>query len=157
MAIDTEDNKAHYFDAHSALLVLAVVVFYFIFQLILIFTSVVGLHDECLYSFWTPNLNWWENPYWIVVGIVCGLLCLAVYSLIDGITQKNTTRMVVGFSASTVLVLWLYGMAGLWNAMLFEKGEVSIEKWYEPHLVELILFRRQYDFENKQQKCNHGI
>jgi hypothetical protein len=102
-------------------------------------------------------LNWWENPYWIVVGIVCGLLCLAVYSLIDGITQKNTTRMVVGFSASTVLILWLYGMAGLWNAMLFEKGEVSIEKWYEPHLVELILFRRQYDFENKQQKCNHGI
>ena len=118
-------------DLSAASLVLSIVVFYLLFQTIVIFSSTAGLEGQCLYTFWTPNSEWWKNPFWLVVTIVLGLLALSAFMAIEGLGSSNRSKLVAGSASALVLGLWLYGLNGLWDAMLFEKGELSAEEWYQ--------------------------
>jgi hypothetical protein len=117
-------------DLRSALLVLAIAVFYFLYQLtFLYFVTLTGKQGICMYSFWIPSQHWWQNPYWLVVAIVFGFLILSLFLLVEGIASKSRTKMVTAILAAAILTIWLYGLNGFWNAMLFEKGEISTEDW----------------------------
>ena len=127
---DTESLPARSIDLRSVLLAISIVLFYFLFQLIVIFTSIVGLDGACLYSFWLPEINWWQNPFWLVVAIVCGLLLLSLFLLVDGLSNRTPSRVVVGLTAVALLGLWLNSLNWLWDAMLYEKGEISADQWF---------------------------
>jgi len=117
-------------DLRSASLVLAIAIFYFLVQLtFMFFVTATGKQGICMYSFWTPSQNWWQSPYWLVVIIVAGLLILSLFLLVEGIASSSRTKVVTGVLAAAILAIWLYGLNGLWNAMLFEKGQISVEEW----------------------------
>lgn len=140
------------FDLRSALLVLAIAIFYFLYQLIFIVFITAGEQDTCLYSFWLPNQNWWQNPFWLVVAIVCGLSVISLFLLFEGITSSSRTKVVTGTLATAILAMWLYGLNGLWNAMLFERGEISADYWNQMGrgVIKPALLEKEY-------VCNPGI
>jgi hypothetical protein len=118
-------------DLGVASLAIAIVTFFSLYQLIFIFVATAGLDGECLYSFWLPGDSWWQNPYWLVVAIVIGLLAISLFSVTEGVRSGGIAKALFGIFAAIVLSLWLYSLSDLWKAMLFEKGEISSEAWYE--------------------------
>jgi hypothetical protein len=118
-------------DLRSALLVVTIAIAYFVYQLIVIFSATAGLDGACMYTFWASDEKWWKNPYWLVIAIVCGLIVLSLFLAVEGVGAGNRTKIVTGLLSVMVLGLWLYNLNGLWNAMLFERGEISPEVWYQ--------------------------
>ncbi len=118
-------------DLGVASLAIAIVTFFSLYQLIFIFIATTGLDGECLYSFWLPSDSWWQNPYWLVVAIVIGLLAISLFSVTEGVRSGGTTKALFGIFAAIVLSVWLYSLSELWKAMLYEKGELSSEAWYQ--------------------------
>jgi Zn-dependent protease len=113
------------------MLALSVSIFYFLYQMILIFSATTGREDSCMFEFWIPHQEWWKNPFWLVVTIVSGLLALSMFLAVEGVARRRKTKIATGSLSFAILVIWLYGLGGLWDAMLFEKGEISAEAWYQ--------------------------
>ena len=124
-------NSTESIDPGVASLAIAIITFFTLYQLIFVFVAKTGLDGECLYSIWLPNESWWQNPYWLVVVIVISLLAISLFSITESVRSGGTTKAVFGIVASVVLSFWLYGLSDLWKAMLFEKGEISSEAWYQ--------------------------
>jgi hypothetical protein len=131
-------TPARSIDLGVAVLVISIALFYFLFQLIFIFVATVGLDGECLYTFWLSGEAWWRSPYWLVVTIVATFVVMSLFAIADGVRSAGTTKTVFGIVAIIVLGLWLYSLNGLWEAMLFEKGEISSEDWYQGRPLMLI-------------------
>ena len=117
-------------DSRSVFFVIGIAIFYFLFQVLFPFSASGGAPDSCLYSFWAPYLDWWRNPFGLVSAVVLGFGLLSLLLLIDGIRQRSKVRVFTALFAALVIGLWLYGLLGLWNAMRYERGEISREAWY---------------------------
>ena len=118
-------------------LAIAIVLSYLIFQLILIFVATVGLKGDCLHTFWLPHADWWQSPFWLTVVIVSLLLAFSAFVCAEGIRATSTSRAAFGIVAIIVLGYWLYGMYGMWQAMLYETGALSSEEWFGPETLRL--------------------
>jgi hypothetical protein len=125
------DGSSKSIDLGVASLAIAIITFFSLYQLIFVFVATAGLDGECLYTFWLPSDFWWQNPYWLVVVIVTALLAISLFCITEGVRSGGTTKAVFGIVAAIVLSFWLYGLSDLWKAMLFEKGEISSEAWYQ--------------------------
>jgi len=124
-------SSAKSIDLGVASLAVAIITFFSLYQLIFLFVATVGLDGECLYSFWLPSDSWWQNPYWLIVAIVIGMLAISLFQASEGVRSGGTTKAVFGIVAAILLSFWLYSLNNLWKAMLFEKGEISSEVWYQ--------------------------
>jgi len=123
-------NIASSLDLRTILLVISIVLFYILFQLIFVFTSTAGLDGSCMYAFWLPENQWWQNPFWLVAAIVAGMLLLSLFMLADGYTTRTPIKMVAGLVATVFLGLWLNSLHWLWQAMLYEQGALTAEHWF---------------------------
>jgi hypothetical protein len=112
-------------------LAIAIVLSYLIFQLILIFVVTVGLDGDCLYTFWLPQAAWPESPFWLTVTIVSLLLAFSLFVCAEAVQATSISKGVFGIVAIVILGYWLYGMYGLWQAMLYETGALSSEVWFK--------------------------
>lgn len=111
------------------LLIVTVVVAWLLFQTIFIVATYTG-SNACLYAFWTPSTSWWSNPFWFVAFTVAGLAVLATIQTVKGIFALSTYHWFTGSAAIVFLCLWAYGLNGLWDAMLYERGLLSGEEWF---------------------------
>ena len=122
---EPETNRVYW----PILLSITVALTYFVFHLVAI-VSTYTLDGACLYTFWTPFISWWKNPYWLVVIIVVGLGILAVTMLFDGIRRHQVLRWFTGGFVLLLLAFWGFGLRGLWDAMEYERGNLSADEWF---------------------------
>jgi hypothetical protein len=117
-------------DLSTAILSVSIVLFYLLFQAIVIFVATVGLDGECLYTFWLPQETWLQSPFWLVVSVVSLFMISSLLTVVRALLTSHKANAVFGIVAIGVVGFWLLGLNGLWKAMLFERGEISEAEWY---------------------------
>jgi hypothetical protein len=124
-------TKLSHFGAgyESITLVVLTVISWLAFFLVVIITGVYG-EGACLHDLWLPQDGPAPSPYWSFVALVIALLLFALTLSVRAVATRNRVNAVIGFVAIVVLVAWLYGLHGLWRAMLYEQGALSAEEWY---------------------------
>lgn len=116
-------------DVQPSLLLLTVFIAWLLFQIIFVVTIYIG-NNACLYTFWAPSESWWSNPFWFITFTVGGLAIMATFQTVKGIEVRSTYQWFTGVFSLVFLCIWAYGLNGLWDAMLYERGVLSGEDWF---------------------------
>ena len=108
-----------------------VMVFYFLFQIVLINFSVTA-SGECFYQLFKPRLGYLDSPFWLILSIVCLLLVWLVTMFVSRVITQEYRRIELLFYATGLVFLgfWLRGLGGMWDTMLFEYGVLAPEQFF---------------------------
>lgn len=122
---------------------------YLIFLYLLIFTALT-LDGSCLYTFWLPNKWNFFTPYWMTVAVALVLMLWALLNLALCLREESRLWLHVAFYgvASVILAWWLYDLWGLWEAMAYERGEISGTDYFGRMLMRLV--------RNDPHECTSG-
>lgn len=104
----------------------------FFFFRLAFFWSVLVPKGDCLYTFWNPVPGAYFSPFWITVAIALCLLAWALSGLARSVKSQAKHWTLAGFYILAALAAggWLHGMTGLWDAMRYERGEISSTEFY---------------------------
>jgi hypothetical protein len=128
------------------LLTVVVLVCYLLFWLLFV-NSAITLDGACLYTFWLPDKDQISSPYWLVAFLVTALLIWAVVGFFACVRCPGEKRWVAIYYVvvAAILAWWAYNLIGLWEAMQYERGEISAAQyfgdnvnpeWMQPHQCE---------------------
>lgn len=107
---------------------------YFFFLFLLIFTAVT-LDGHCLYTFWLKYTHVPFSPYWLTV-VTVSILCLWAFGAFLHALLRRPLQIgrIIYFAVAFVIVGgWLYDLHGFWNAMQYERNELSAEQFFGVH------------------------
>lgn len=123
-------KTSHFGAGYESITLVTLTVFSWLaFFLVVIITGVYG-EGACLHDLWLHQDGPTPSPFWLFVILVIALLLFAISLSLRAVATRNRVNQVIGFMAVVVLVAWLYGLHGLWRAMLYEQGALPADEWY---------------------------